>query len=268
MQNKTIRASSLSDFADCPRRMITRQYPDIISQVVAPRETPENIAAITGTAVHKAAETMLNDKRDTGSISISRSIDAGVSELNRQLADAAGNTAFDDTTRDQSTAEKQVKKMAGVYEPLARDIETEYTELHLTARLPGGWKSSGHIDVYGHGVPRDTKTGKMKSVHIFQAGNYLLLLKANKYTISDKTWIDFIRRVPVSKAQPPIESSFYNSDVAMKAAEIVIRRVMWTIEDFEKNGNIENIPANPMSMMCSDRYCPAHSTELCKYGKC
>jgi len=263
--NKTIRCSSISDFVDCPRRMVTKQFNSVITDRIAlPRETPHVIGAITGTAVHASAQKMHNYKREHGTVS-NDFIDIGMSALEEGIAEAKGNIVFDDTTKSMNEAERVVKKMVSAYIPRAESIETEFTEKKIVAEIGGGWLLSGTVDYYGFGDLGDIKTGAVSRRHYHQVGGYGLLLLSKSYPVTT-AHVDFMKRVSVKKIQPETEVVDYHLMTCMKAARYTISSIKQTMEGFLQDGDLEKIPANPASMLCSDKYCPACGTEICPYG--
>jgi isopentenyl phosphate kinase len=51
-----------------------------------------------------------------------------------------------------------------------------------------------------------------------------------------------------------------------EAARTISRLKLWVAE-FRRTNDIEAIPANPMSQLCTNRFCAARGTEFCKSWK-
>jgi hypothetical protein len=94
-------------------------------------------------------------------------------------------------------------------------------------------------------------------------GAYDMLKRAHGITLTS-AHIDFIQRVQLDKPQPPVESVPYDLPTAAKQALWTIKRIKRDIAAFRKTGDIEAIPANPMSELCTARFCTARNTSFCK----
>ena len=274
MGDTTIRSSSLTSYFDCPRRWAARYLRDEIeSYGYDLKETRNNIAASIGTGVHSGAAYLLRKK-------ISR-------ELDNDFLDAAigsfriiieeGEVTTDDISPTIDCAEKQIVRMTKSYKTDILPIITPLlVEERFAARATQNLILSGQGDSLCHGQDglRDLKTGSTLKSHRPQVGSYSLLYRSQGYNIS-AVWIDFIQRVPLKKLQPPAQSIPLNVGDCEMAAQHTIDCIDRDISVFGNGceqrkmppGEPWAFPANPMSVLCSERYCPAHGTAWCTEHK-
>jgi len=140
-------------------------------------------------------------------------------------------------------------------------------ELPLRATVEDGWELTGTLDaITDSGHIDDLKTGALPRPYQSQLGAYVLLAQSNdRPAVSCST--TFIRRVRVTKPQPPAVVEPIDVTMAVKAAWYTIRQVRETMERFSKTGDPWDVPYNNMSLMCSRRYCVAHGTTFCAMGR-
>jgi hypothetical protein len=158
----------------------------------------------------------------------------------------------------------QILRITQAYMPVAQAIDAKAVELELAATIAPGWKLTGHIDLYTHAQEvDDLKTGAVRRPYQAQLGGYSLLAKSNGMPVKG-VGITFVPRGKKTKPQPPAERQPYNIAVAEKAAYATINQIRADVEKFQQTGDPYSFPANPMSLMCSAKYCPAHGTKFCK----
>lgn len=70
--------------------------------------------------------------------------------------------------------------------------------------------------------------------------------------------VDWIPRVGKTKHQPPVTTTTYPLQQAQTDAYQVIQRIKMDVGLFRQDPDrlYQSFPANPMSMLCSDKYCP------------
>jgi hypothetical protein len=272
-----IRASALTWYPDCNRRgaaQILRA--EILAAGFSLRRPPRGIGAAIGSAVHAGAEMALLMKAKTGDLpSAQMMIDfAGVT-----LLEALNRTeiAFDDATPNRIDAGKQVISMTRAYHRVvAPTINPILVEERLEAEIAPGIILSGKPDTVARepGAIRDTKTGaRTAGTHAPQLGAYSLLSRAHDLDI-ERASIDFIKRVPVRKPQPDPVSKLVPIAQAETAATNIIRHIEGDLKTFREGDRERRIlpgdpwafQANPSSMLCSPKYCPAFGTEFCREG--
>ena len=249
----TIRASMLPAWNDCPRRAAAKQYRRQIEAAGFPlRRLLPSIGAAIGTAVHVAV---------TGWRRVGR-IESDKAVFREEIGAGA---EWDETTPNLQTAEAQITRMTIA----GSAIETgpaEY-ELPLRASLADGWDLTGTIDlITTDGAIDDLKTGTLIRPYQAQLGAYALLAEANGRAVTDIS-TTFVPRVSVKKPQPPAVRHPINLDTAKRAAWHTAQNIMADVGRFSKSDSPWEFPANPMSLMCSAKYCPAHGTTFCTLGR-
>lgn len=252
----------LPGWADCARRAAAKQYPELLKGAgFETRKLLPSIGAAVGTAAHAGAAHLLRIKKEWG----------GVAELAKAetiafdclLAEIAPGAEWDDTTPNSLVAQMQIRRLLEAYIPIVASTEPAEIEKELRAES-GDWEFVGHVDLFtADGHLDDLKTGAVRRPYQAQLGGYVLLAKANGLDVKS-IGITFVRRGKRTKPQPPAERQFYDLDTAERAAWSTIGAIKRDVEAFEKTGDPDTFLANPMSMMCSKRYCPAWGTSFCK----
>lgn len=271
-----VRASSLSGYADCPRRAAARMFRAVIESAgFKLRETGRSIGAAVGTAVHKGAFVMLAEKARTGDLPPdSVSSDAAVETVRAETQDGM---MWDRETPELNTAQQQVLRMTRVYRSqVAPGIHPLIVEERLEAVVPWTRSSlvlSGQADVIARepGRINDLKTGKRKGNHNGQIGAYALLARTNAIQDINQAGIDFVQRASLKKPQPDAVRDSVPIERAEQTASNILRHIdgdltMFREGDAERRilpGDPAAFLANPSSMLCSAKWCPAHGTEWC-----
>ena len=279
--NTIVRASSTSDWPDCNRRGATKLLrKEIIAAGHNLRELPPGIGSAVGTSVHKAASVMLDEKAKSGELPpASVATDAAVETMREHIAPGI---LFDKSTIDAQEAEAQVLRMVAVYRrDVAPDIQPLIVEERLEARVPWSTQGlilSGQADVIARepGKVRDLKTGTKKRNHNPQIGSYSLLARSTGIDVT-AAGIDFIPRVHITnrtkvQSQPGALIETHNVAIAETAAANVIKHIDMSIKTFREGDEARGIlpgdpwafQANPSSMLCSPKYCPAFGTTFCR----
>lgn len=260
----TVRASSLSGYLDCPRREAAKNFRSLIEAYgYKLRQLDRGIAASVGTAVHAGASYTLQSKMDTGSLGNKTESDQrALDSLNEEIS---GGVVWDETTQELNTAQQQVIRMNTCYRT---DVAPRVKPASIENRLEGetmGVILSGQSDVREADNIRDTKTGAKPRYHGAQVGGYSLLARAHGENIT-KAYVDFIKRGTIRKDQEPAQEIEYDAAAAEQLATAVLGRIQRDHQDFlASNGNPDSFLPNPSSMLCSDKYCPAHSTAFCPH---
>lgn len=270
-----IRASMLPGYADCARRAAAKQWRREIEDAgFAMRELRPSVGAAVGTAVHAAAAHMLRAKIDTGELGgAEEGIAVAVATFRAETGPGA---EWDDTTPNGATAEIQIERLTLAYRlGVARHLEPAAVEQAWEVDAGGGFVLTGHCDVVTvAGVVRDLKTGALARPYQAQLGAYSLLARSQDPPVRvSGVAVDFIRRTPKSKPQEPPVSETYDQDACERAAWSIIERIRADISEFRRRVVAGDEPlaeaflANPMSMMCRPRFCPAHGTHWCDLGR-
>ncbi len=262
--SRIIRASMLPAWPDCPRRAAARQFKELIGSAgFQLRKLLPSIGAAVGTAVHAETTAALRSRMETGTTVIN------VDETRRVFREEiTEGVEWDPTTPNSAAAEQQIARMANeLRKSPATQGETIAVEESLRAEIAEGWIVTGHIDHVrampegGHHVD-DWKTGAVRRPYSAQIGCYAMIADANGYNVRSAA-TTYVPRVALKKVQPPAE--FHPEDLAMtkRAAWETSHEIIRTVGAFEQSGDPFAFQANPMSLMCSDKYCPAHSTRFC-----
>lgn len=275
----TIRCSSLPAYPDCPRRTAARLFGAEITEAgFALRQLPPTVGAATGTAVHHAAAVMLRAKRDGHTVAPDEAIEQAIAGFREETAQGA---VWDDTTPERSTAETQIAREARMYAarvlPTADPLIVENTwpgetePRRLRADLGDGFELSGHIDLgtRQHDLD-DLKTGALWRPYQAQHGGYSLLLRSQPDGFDSRqlrmTWIP---RTPKSKPQAEPRVEVYDKTTCEQAAWHTAQQMKRDLTAFRDGGSADPwvFAANPNSMVCGSKYCPAHGTDWCALGR-
>jgi len=277
MTPTVIRVSALTGYPDCERRGAARLFwKEIVAAGFKLRWTPRSIGAAIGTAVHKGVATELAEKAKDGKLPpLSVPVDAAADELREQIQ---GDVMFDGergTTRDRDEAMRQAASMARAYHTgIAPAVQPIRVEHRLEAEVAPGFILSGQSDLVCREPQslRDLKTGARAPASAApQIGGYSLLNRSHRMSIATAN-IDFVQRVRPSKAQPDPATSSVEIARAETAASMVLTHILKGIATFRHGDPERNILpgdpwaflANPSSVLCSAKYCPAHGTEFCR----
>lgn len=263
-----IRASMLPAWPDCPRRSAAKAFRKMIErQGFKLRELQPSIGAAVGTAVHKVAEVVLRGKIETGEFGkIEDGLEQAFVGFREEIEPGA---IWDDTTPNINTATKQIQVLAQAYiAGVASKVDPLAVELSLEADTGDGVILTGHIDlVTVQGEVRDLKTGGVARPYYEQLGAYGLLVRSHNIVPVTGIAIDWVKRVGKTKPQPPAEFKQYQSAICQKAALEVVGEVKRCLGEFQQSGSPAVFGANTMSMMCSDKYCPAWGTDFCPVSR-
>lgn len=276
-----VRASSLTNYPDCPRRAATQLFRHDIEAAGFPlRRLNQGAGAAVGTAVHAAAASMLDEKAASGVLPpLDVATDIAVTNL-RATVDEAGEVLWDAPgkgggTTDLSVAETQVVRMARVYrEQIAPGVNPLLVEERLEAQVTPDLALTGQADLVARepGTVRDLKTGTKTKSHAPQIGAYSLLARSCRAVATTAAQIDFIPRVSPKKDQPPAQSINVPLVAAEVAALAVLSHIDQDLSVFRHGDAPRRIPpgdpwafiANPNSTLCNPKYCAAFGTDFCR----
>lgn len=261
-----IRASSLSMIPDCARRVAANIFKDdILAQGYTLRELATGIGAGIGQGCHESAGYALSQKIATGELG--NETEAEQRGLDRMKEQISTGCQWDSTSPDLNTAQKQLLRQVRTYRKhVAPIVEPVAVEEELTAAFGDEILVTGHADCREVNRIRDLKTGTVRRSNGFQYGTYALLARANGHEITELVE-DYVPRVRVSNEQPAPEQHPYDIEDAETAAYSLIKRMADDLTTFRETGEVWSFVANPMSMLCSDRYCPAWGTKFCRSHK-
>jgi hypothetical protein len=260
-----IRASSLPSYNDCARRTVVYMLGEIVTSAgFTLNQTKNHIGTSIGTAVHKSTSHSLMQKKEQETININDSIEQGMIALHDELKN---ELEFDNTTPNPKTGEKQVKEITELYNKIILPkVNPDIIEVPLSHIVENGYNYEivGHPDLRTEeGTLHDTKTGRKAGVYHAQLGMYAKLDAVNKGKTKGII-VDWIPRTPKDKPLFAPVSIKYHLPTCVSLATHTFKRIKKEVNDFLKSGNPDSFPANPMSQLCSKKYCPAHGTKWCR----
>lgn len=256
-----IRSSMLPSYADCARRTVAKQWPLMLAEMgYEVRTLLPSAGAAVGTAAHAGLEGLRRQAWAGQALDLVSAMGPAIEKLKEELAPGA---EWDATTPNLLAAEVQVRRLAQAMIPVLRTQRPAAIELALSANLPQGWELSGHIDFLGEeGTVEDFKTGAVRRPYQTQLGAYAILAEAHEYRVTGVA-IAWARRARADRPQPPPEVQKYDLGVAKSEAWATIKKIQAQVSEFKASEDSAALPANPMSMMCSPKYCPAYGTSFC-----
>lgn len=267
-----IRASATSAYPDCPRREAAKGWPDIIEAAgFTLRTRAASVGAVIGTSVHTAAEYTLKTKLDTGELgNDTEAEDRAIARLEYAKEDGI---IWDDTSPGEDPAKFQIARMTRMYRrERAPEIQPIAVEKRLGIDAGDGFTVSGKSDLVAIVESEDAtaitdlKTGVIERVNIAQLGTYSLIERSHGRSV-DIVQEDFLQRVNVKKPQPAPVFRRYEIELAEQVAEMRINQMKRDATTFLKTQDPQSFPANPMSMLCSPKYCPAYGSDFCREHK-
>jgi hypothetical protein len=277
-----IRPSYLPSWPDCPRRTAARLWRDVIETAgYELRQPGASVGAHVGTGVHEGANYTLSTKLESGELGAeSEATDRAVEAFTTRLEDEG--VTWDQATPNKSTGQKQVERMTKKYRStLAPQVQPVLVEQRLEADLGDGWYISGQADLLAMETPygspeylrlRDLKTGTTMRANGLQYIAYSMLLRAHEYAVKDAVE-DFLRRVPLKQPQPEPETRTLPAGPMEHEAMEIIGEMTSSLGEFIRRVSEGDKPpesafrANPQSVLCGSKWCPAHSTSFCKLHK-
>jgi hypothetical protein len=234
------------------------------------RELPPSVGAAAGTAVHlSTAEMDLALWRHE-----TANVDAAVEKaITVFMAEIETGAIWDETTPNSNVAQQQIRRMTMAYVPRMPFTMADNTpaveiggEQGLRANAGDGWFLTGHPDLIDvERFVRDKKTGALVRPYHGQLGAYSLLVRSNGICEPAGLGMDYIPRTAKTKDQKPMIVTEYPVAACERNAMGIIHRIKADMKLFDESGDIERaFPSNQMSMMCSEKYCPAFGTAFCE----
>lgn len=261
-----IRASSLDDAADCPRRHALRMFREI-QQHYPLRKLYPAIGGLVGTSVHMAAVLMLGGRN---------SQEATMAAQALFETEAQGGMTLDAVTPSRTVALQQINRGSRTYavKVLPR-VQPALIEKQLTAIISPDLTLSGSPDLFtSDRVLRDLKDEIRGRPHLNQLGSYALLLRSHGHVV-ERVVIDHIKRqTPKALRTQPAhyEEIEYPVSTAEDSAHDVIKRTAASLMEYRQRQADKDpraylaFRANPNSVLCTQKYCPAWNTAWCREG--
>lgn len=267
-----IRTSILATYNDCPRRSMLRLSKDrddngkpyqnfIESLGYETRKRCKIVSAAVGTALHTGAREIMETVKITKERgSLKESQDLAVEKFKVTISDGV---LFDNQTANRNEGEQQTLALVrSYYHEIAPNIKPVLVEEYMEAQT-GDVFLTGHTDIIELDTVRDSKTGRESNASA-QIGGYSLLSKADKGMNPIYGAIDYLPRTPLSKTYPGAKTIKYDLHICEVTAWHTMMNINNHYKEFVKTENPNIIPANPLSILCSPKWCEAANTEFCK----
>ncbi|MBS1586976.1 MAG: PD-(D/E)XK nuclease family protein [Bacteroidetes bacterium] len=278
-----LRMSSLSTFADCPRRGAFRQFAAIIAEVSEkfgrPIDTSRPFkgsrAARLGHALHRKIELLLNAKMES-QVAPQELVEQATLETLyegpplRNPTDAPelawDDLPEDDNIADVETALKMIDNMSSAIDKHVAKSKPLALERFISAPF-AGFELTGHPDQIDEEIiVKDNKShsGTNPKYYGEQFGGYGLILKemGEKPTALEQN--NFQR---LKEKESPLRVMQYIVDDVIKDAENLIHRTANNLEAYVDSGDPSAFHANPHSPLCSPKWCDAYGTDWCTRHK-
>jgi len=261
MTKHTVRASSLSSYADCPRRWMARQSHQLVQDAgYALNSIGRHIGAATGQATHQGSLSGLRARLKTGTFDPEAMDDVAISTLREETE---GQVIWDDRSPNINTAEKQVIRQVHVFrDSVLPDDESEWIEPEWKGMHHTGLEVTGHPDLVKYDLLSDVKTG-IESDNAAQYGCYVML----SWNAPEKPQLDhihelFIPRTKITAPAPELDVIKYDLEGCVAIADATLTKIARALGEFEKEGRNAFL-ANTRSMLCSNTFCAAWGTSFC-----
>lgn len=269
-----IRASSLPSYSDCPRRWAARTIVKELNSASYEVRTsqPISIGASIGSGFHGGAAFMLLEKMSTGELG--NADDADAFAINEFEERAKEGVLYDNATANIGEGQQQIKRMLKVYRAtVLPEMNPIAVERRLEANIGDDFQLSGQSDLQTltPGEIGDHKTGTFHRTHYAQIGSYSLLARTAHPEFPVKSLrVNFVPRVSLKKEQPLPVVEYYDQVTAENAAQATIDHIKISVREYRRRVNVGDAPpehaflANPNSMLCNPKWCPAHGTDFCR----
>lgn len=263
-----LRASALPGYNDCARRQVAKLFPSEVQGIGYDlAETRASVGALVGTTTHAVVRDHATAMRDEGAgldTLLARHTATVAAAIPAFLEEVEPGVEWDDSTPNVLIAQRQIERMSHAFLPVLRTLEPELIEEAMEADLGDHWTLTGTLDCYSsHGAIDDWKTGALPRSYHAQLGGYVLLAKARGLEVREVA-TTFVERTRLRAPQRPAERQTYDVGVVERTAWATVQRIKREVGEFLQTGAVDAIPANPMSMMCNRRYCPAFGTSFCR----
>jgi hypothetical protein len=263
-----IRSSMLSSYTDCQRRAAAQHWKQEITEMGYTLKTlPNTIGGAVGDGVHAGAKFLLDRKRETGQIgSVNDSIDLGMATLSEK---SALGVRFDTNTVSMNEAEKQCASLIFIYaNTVTPGINPFALEVYRKATVLPEVEFGGSCDIETvEEAIEDNKFGSKCRPCQAQLGGYSILKKSDTGISATELKQNHIPRTSTGKPSPVVEIIKYDVGMCERMAYAMIMHIARDMKAFLKTQNPWAFPANPMSMMCSEKYCPGFKTNWCEILK-
>jgi hypothetical protein len=249
----------IPSYPDCPRRAAGRQWPELVASIgIELRQLPPSIGASVGTAAHVGSIGLIKKESDI--------IDKSVQKL-RELTQ--NGVSYDTVTGKLKDAEKQVITLVNCFERQVLPGITDVIRCEQSRRATAlGFEITGSSDIETVDSIPDLKFGSKCRPYHGQLGIYSLIRTAEGETKPERVYLIHGPRTPVKKTFEGFTFIDYDVNLCEKIAWMTMQHIKAHLDAFDRKPDPMVFPANPMSMMCSDKYCNSWGTKWCEYGRC
>ena len=261
-----IRCSTLPHYNDCPRRAVANGYKRMIEDAgFKLRDRLNGIAAAVGTASHHGSGHVMILKRDGFAWNLK---DAQEISIEKFKTESAGEVIYDTTTPSKNVGEKQILRLVQAFCAMAAPtIQPEFIEKKKKATINDQFQLSGTPDIETViNELDDLKFGMKMKIFDSQIGGYILLRQANKLS-TETAKVRHFPRTAINKPFPGQQIHNLDIKLCLRAAWGTIKLIMRDLTEFTNTGSEWSFSANPMSMLCSNKYCNAWGTNFCQFGR-
>lgn len=240
-----------------------------------------SVAAGIGTAVHKGVANLLRAKQATGEFIATEVEAAAKAALESFHEETKEGVIWDKTTPHGLTAEVQLKALLYSFVPLLDTITPTHIELPLEKIIsPLGDQAAFKIRLTGTLDARDTmafihdhKTGAKPPSPQAQIGGYIALCRLNDIEAKGAR-VNYAKREGIQKSSlglpPPVVMNLDPEEClnAFWSTGAELQRHYEAYAESVERGQPDpwSFPANPMSMICTPKYCRAYGTNFCSMG--
>jgi hypothetical protein len=265
-----IRASMLSSYSDCPRRAAAGQFKEVIEGFgYNIKKLPSRVGATLGTSVHAGTKFTIDKKISTGLIAINTSdaIDISINKYDELSNDGV---EYDTVTPGKNDAQKQIIQLVNSFHSeIAPNINPLSTETFRKNIVTEDITISGSSDIETKDNSiDDIKSGAVMRPCQVQLGLYSILKGSEKGNVFAKaTRQIWLPRTALKKSYPGAQVFSYDINLCHKFAYTMVFNIARDIKNFIKSQNPWCFPVNPMSVLCSEKWCPCYKTNFCEVYK-
>ena len=275
-----IHASGLDRFNDCPRAAVADRYQHLLQQAGYQVKTPTRYVTPTvGSGIHAAAHVLNEDYIRSGLLPntdlVRKAAEEGFKKFKElYLKDLESqDVRFTAKFPDDSVIRNHIAQYTALYAEIVlptRKLEAseQFFKVDLkpsTETMPG-FQYISTADGYGEGIVYDLKTGDTITPAYAQIGTYIYLFKQTGFAVTG-CQLDYVTKAQPGKSglldKPHHITIKYNAEACEKLAIYTTARLINTLEDFIKTGDINVIPINPRSEACSPMMCKLYGTTSC-----
>lgn len=204
--------------------------------------------------------------KDGVTADIETAIDAAIDKYEEKTSQGVD---FDDRTNSHNAARKQIRTiLTNLLSEINPDAGKNILDLErrIIADIDEDFQLSGQPDIAMVSSVDDTKFGGVLRPAQCQFGGYSLLRKSVGHVVK-KTRMIYAPRVSVGSAYPGVQVVTYDPAVCERAAWWTIKSIVRDVRRYRELQAPTVFQCNPMSQMCSSRYCEAHGTDWCEITK-